>query len=98
MKTKFSYPLYVLGRADDYVTIHGNALLVFNEDWMAHAHLKGNSVCAVVVAIESGNDLRHFLSKLPPSITHLALNAPIDDDRFVQVGGIAELREFSELG
>lgn len=96
MKTSFIYPLYVLGREDDYLTIQGNALLVFTEDWMAHGYLEGNSACAVVVAIKSGNDLRQFLGELPPRITNLALNATIDDERFVQIGGIAELREFSE--
>lgn len=97
MKTNFSYPLYVLGREDDYVTIQGNALLVFTKDWIAHAHLEGNSVCAVMVAIKSSNDLRQFLGELSPGVTNLALNAPIADERFVQIGGVAELRKFSEL-
>lgn len=94
---KFTYPLYVLGREDDYVTIQGNALLVFTEDWIAHAHRAGNSVSAVVVTIQSSDELKHFLRELPPSVTNLALNAPIDDERLVQLGGIAELRQFSEL-
>ena len=74
---KFSYPLFVLGRADNYVTIQGNALLVFTEDWIAHAHCAGNSVNAVIVAIQSSDELRHFLRELSPSVTNLALNAPI---------------------
>ena len=97
MNTQFSYPLYVLGRENDYVTIQGNALLVFTEDWIANAHLTGNSISAVVVRIRSSDDLRHFLSELPPGITNLAVNAPIDSKEFVRLSGMADLREFSEF-
>ena len=97
MNSHFSYPLYVLGRENDYATIQGSALVVFTEDWIANAHRAGNSVSAVVVRIRSSDELRRLLSELPSSITNLAVNAPIDSEEFVWLGGIAELREFSEF-
>jgi hypothetical protein len=81
--TSVTYPLYVFGTEDGYVTAADDAVIICTQRWIAERYFVEGKLSAAVVTIENRLDLRDFLGELPPNIGRVAIDPQFDGKQSV---------------